>query len=298
MSKIIATVGISGSGKTTWAKKYCEEDPKSRVIVGRDKIREMLYGRSENDMKDYYATDGFMRREKQVTQSQDTLVKMFLAKDITVVVDDTHLKQVYLDRWAQFGVPVEVKVIELDVESCVRGDAQRERSVGESVIRRQEKSFYQMIRTMVPVVPKDFIIPNDDTKYPAYIFDIDGTLAHKGDRNAFNWKKIGEDNVDEEIRTQLQILQQEGAAIIICTGRDGVCQQETMQWLWDNDITFDQFYTRPEGSYEPDWKVKEDMWRDITKKYHIRAMWDDRNQVVDHARKCGFKVFQVAEGNF
>ena len=38
--------------------------------------------------------------------------------------------------------------------------------------------------------------------------------------------------------------------------------------------------------------------RVICEKYYIEAMFDDRNQVVNHARKLGFSVFQVNEGGF
>ena len=40
------------------------------------------------------------------------------------------------------------------------------------------------------------------------------------------------------------------------------------------------------------------MWKEIIKNYYIVAMIDDRKQVVDHARKLGFTVLQVDEGNF
>lgn len=36
MPKIILTRGIQGSGKTTWAKKWTEEDPEHRVRWNND----------------------------------------------------------------------------------------------------------------------------------------------------------------------------------------------------------------------------------------------------------------------
>lgn len=35
-----------------------------------------------------------------------------------------------------------------------------------------------------------------------------------------------------------------------------------------------------------------------TEKVQYDDLWDDRNQVVNHARKLGFNVFQVNEGDF
>jgi len=44
--------------------------------------------------------------------------------------------------------------------------------------------------------------------------------------------------------------------------------------------------------------VKEEMWRKIIETNYIVSMYDDRNQVVNHARSLGFTVCQVADGNF
>ena len=41
--KLYVMCGISGSGKSTWARGYVEEDPWA-VIVSTDSIRECLFG--------------------------------------------------------------------------------------------------------------------------------------------------------------------------------------------------------------------------------------------------------------
>lgn len=52
------------------------------------------------------------------------------------------------------------------------------------------------------------------------------------------------------------------------------------------------------GSFEPDWKIKEDMWREIAKEHYIIGMFDDRLQVVRRARALNLKVFNVEYNNF
>lgn len=42
MPKIILTRGIQGSGKSTWAKKWVEEDPEHRVRWNNDDFKMML----------------------------------------------------------------------------------------------------------------------------------------------------------------------------------------------------------------------------------------------------------------
>ena len=42
MKKIILTRGIPGSGKTTWAKKWVEEDSEHRIRINWDDLRRMF----------------------------------------------------------------------------------------------------------------------------------------------------------------------------------------------------------------------------------------------------------------
>jgi hypothetical protein len=93
-------------------------------------------------------------------------------------------------------------------------------------------------------------------------------------------------------------IQAAGYKIAICTGRDAVAEAKTRDWLATHGITYDHFYIRPHGNREPDWIIKERMWRDVATKMNIKAMFDDRDCVVRHARKLGLRVYQVAEGAF
>jgi len=43
MSKLLLPIGMIGSGKSTWARKYIKEHPNT-MIVGGDEIRFMLHG--------------------------------------------------------------------------------------------------------------------------------------------------------------------------------------------------------------------------------------------------------------
>jgi len=55
---------------------------------------------------------------------------------------------------------------------------------------------------------------------------------------------------------------------------------------------------RKKGDNRKDSIVKEEIWNEIEKEYNIICMFDDRDQVVEHARSLGYTVAQVAEGNF
>lgn len=74
--KLIICRGIQGSGKSTWAKQWCHEDPEHRVRFNN--VRNML--------GDYWVPS----REKLVTN----MITFALIKGYDVVVDNMNLKRI------------------------------------------------------------------------------------------------------------------------------------------------------------------------------------------------------------
>lgn len=299
MKKIIVLVGISGSGKSTYASSLVQNDPQEFVLVNRDKIRELLFGYTEESISSYYQRGDLSALEKQVTLYEDTLIHEGLNLDKTVVVDATHLEKRYLERYKFWNVPVEYKYFDVELGVAIWRDLKRARTVGEEVIKRQYDKYKNLekVENFEPV-----LFEQNKSNVPCIIYDIDGTIAEKGDRNAFDWKRVGEDmTIDRVVATidwLSEINEDNRPIIIVCTGRDAVCEEETIEWLKGNAILYDKVYFRPEKDQRPDWVVKEEMWREIAKDHYIVGMYDDRNQVTRRARALGLKVFQVEYGNF
>lgn len=143
---------------------------------------------------------------------------------------------------------------------------------------------------------------NNPSKPKAFIFDIDGTIALKGDRNPYDLSKVLEDKLNDCVAKCLLSIYRDpnNYEIIICSGRQGTqeCEELTIKWLEENGIEYSFLMMRQEGDMRADYVVKEEMWRKICEDFYVVAMFDDRNQVVNHARKLGFNVFQVNEGDF
>ncbi len=306
MSKIVALVGISGAGKSVRAKAIQEEmkaEGADVLIIGRDKIREMLYGYTEATVKAYYEHPDFGIREYKVNEVQDVIIKQALAEGKSVIVDNTHLRKKYLTALSKYGVDVEFELVETALVECIKRDVNRTRTVGEVVIRKQFEQLNQLKKLMNLDEGLKFKgyahIKQDKTLPDAFIFDIDGTLALMHNRSPYDMKKVREDKLNFPVFKAYEAAKKAGYKIIICTGReDGKGRDGTLAWLDDFNIKYDEFHMRPAENFESDWKIKQVMWEDLVKRYHIVAMYDDRNQVVEHARKLGFTVFQVAEGNF
>ena len=149
----------------------------------------------------------------------------------------------------------------------------------------------------------------------AIIVDVDGTLADmRGVRKPFEWDKVHLDKPHQDVIDLVKDLAGVGTdimsgdalmgteykyKIIITTGRDGVCEEATKQWLKDHKVPYDEFFIRPEGSFAKDNVIKSHMYiKYIYPKYDVKFVIDDRDQVVEMWRSLGLRVLQVAPGNF
>lgn len=302
MAKIILMVGISGAGKSTRAKEIAEKT--GAIIINRDKLREMFFGYNESNIHSYYTQADLYLKENQVTSFQNYLIERALVKGNDVIIDNTNLKLSYINDFARIfsKYVLEFELMECDLNIAIERDKARNRNVGEEVIKRQFNNLNILKKNFnfEPIKPKEVMIFNDTSKIKTFIFDIDGTLALKGDRSPYDYSRVMEDTLNKPVAECLRLLNNEGYYPIICSGREGSveCKKLTEQWLENNGIEYNFLLMRKEGDKRADYIVKEEMWKEICKDYCIMAMFDDRNQVVNHARKLGFNVFQVNEGDF
>lgn len=138
----------------------------------------------------------------------------------------------------------------------------------------------------------------------AILCDIDGTLSHMTDRGPFEWSRVGEDKPDFFVWDILCKYNEHGydgedVTIILISGRDGVCRDETEKWLASYDIPYDRLLMRPAHNNEKDFVIKQRIYdTEINDKYDVLFVLDDRDQVVKMWRRNGLRCYQVAEGDF
>jgi len=299
MQKVILTIGLPASGKTTWAKKELEENPSKYKRINKDDLRAMLDGKWTP------------ASEKFILQSRDTLIEQALRDGFSVIVDDTnlnpsHLRNINLlvERFnldTSKDVKVETKFFNTSVSDCIVRDKQRPNGVGEKVIYNMYNQ-YSNIHNFDDINP----IEQDITLPKAIIVDIDGTVAHRIDRGPFEWSRVKEDLPKREILDIVKMFHDNGYSIIFLSGRDEVCYDLTLEWIKDhfyetykidyNDI---QLYMRPKDDVRKDSIVKKELFMEhVYNKYYITHVLDDRNQVVHLWRSMGLTCLQVAQGNF
>lgn len=158
----------------------------------------------------------------------------------------------------------------------------------------------------------------EDHRDPAWIVDIDGTLAHRSCtvhqdghhlqsaeredgchcRSPYDETRVHED-LSCPIITELVQMLSKKYYIIVCSGRSEACRSDTAQWLRDNEIPYTNLFMRAEGDNRKDSVVKLELLdKYILPSFDVRGVLDDRQQVVDAWRSRGLKTLQVEPGNF
>ena len=290
MSKIIFTRGIQGSGKSTWAKQWCIDHP-DWVRINRDDIR---------NMRGQY---WLPKDEGMISEMELELIISALESGKNVVIDAMNLnkerdikgKLDAIRKRLNVNDPITIHhevydFTDVSLEECQRRNLIRPNSIDPAVIQRTWEKYL----APEPVVYKE------NNKLPhCIIVDVDGTLAKMEGRSPYDWDKVSTDRANLPVINMVNNCK-DGRRIIVFTGRDGVCLQETEDWLNRNHVVYDEIFIRPEGNTEKDSIIKKRMFEEnIRGKYYVDFVVDDRNQVVDMWRKeLGLTCFQVDYGNF
>ena len=143
----------------------------------------------------------------------------------------------------------------------------------------------------------------------AVLVDLDGTIADCSHRRQHveskpkNWKAFNAlmhlDAPINPIRSLVSMLHQAHNIVIICTGRESVYRQETVQWLIQHKVAWHFMLMRHEKDYREDPIVKSEMLDSILEAgYDPWLVLDDRQRVVDMWRARGLTCLQVAPGDF
>lgn len=285
--KLLALRGLPASGKTTYAKELAN---KGWVRVNKDDLRAML-----NNSK--FSKDN----ESYILSLRDEIIISSLVQGKNVVVDDTNLDPKHLIQFegiaAEFMADFEIRFFDVDVQECIKRNRQRPNPVPDKVI-------YTMYERYIapPVTP----VAYDDSKDECIIVDIDGTLAHIADgRSPYDASRAMNDSLDDAVSLLTAMMYNHGYKVIILTGRNEEHRDVTVQWLEENNVEYDELYTRlntdvdEKGKQLEDSIVKERLFRThVEPRFNVKFVLDDRNRVVNMWRRIGLKCSQVAPGNF
>lgn len=149
--KLILCRGIQGSGKSTWAKRWAEEDPDNRVRFNNDDIRNML-GK-------YWVPS----RENVVSDLKRTFLYSAMKYGYDIIIDNMNLNPKEVGFYENIikhhnttetnsgdmlEYQIEFKDFKTPLEVCIERDSKRENPIGAEVITstyNRYKDFYKEI---------------------------------------------------------------------------------------------------------------------------------------------------------
>lgn len=268
--KAFITVGVSASGKTTWANELIRQGWRD---INRDWIRFNLVKPGAN-----WSNYKFNRaNENAVTEIQGKMIMESWSAGENIIISDTNLnagtRQGLIKKLEDLGYEVEIKTFPITFELAIKRDNLRANGVGQEVIYRQFQNWndYTGRITYVP----------DESLPKAIIVDVDGTIAQMNGRGPFEWHRVGEDLPRWLIIDMVINYHRQGYEIIIVSGRSDECSNQTREWLERHMIPFTDLYMRKEGDFRRDSAVKEEiLWTHLAHKYNIVAAIDDRPMMI------------------
>lgn len=141
---------------------------------------------------------------------------------------------------------------------------------------------------------------NDQSNPKAVIFDLDGTLSEKSDRETFDFASAGSDLSVGAVVELASALREVGWKIIVITGREEKFRRISESWLSAHLGLFERLFMRSDGDYRPDDIVKLEIYLSkIHGVYDVRLVVDDRNRVVKMWRQSlGLTCLQVRDGDY
>jgi predicted kinase len=291
MSKLICTVGISGSGKTTWAESQ------DAYNINRDTCRFVLFCNGVFDWSLYKFTK---EREQRVTQVCEAEFNIGVAVKRDIIVSNTNLNQKDIDHWKakaeSVGYEFEVKYFPITLEEAFKRDSKRGAlAVGREVLIQQWQKWL-VISGYKRYVP-------DVSKPKAIWIDIDGTLAINTHRGHHDYDKVGTDTPRLEIISMLKAwIKQDNLQPIFMSGRPESCRENTYTWLQkyfpQEEYGYLYLYMRTTGDSRSDRIVKEELfWGYLAPNWNVVASVDDRPRVVRLQQDLGIEtVINVQKG--
>lgn len=264
--KAIICVGISASGKSTFAEELCAD--KSWVEINRDNIR---FNGKEKDWTKYKFT---RENEQKVSAQIDGLICYAAKLEKNIICSDTNINEGHrnqlIEKFENLGYDVEIKRFDIELREAIKRDNQRAGGVGQSVLMRQ---YLQMHGETYEAGDGEL----------AYIVDIDGTVAlsNPDKRGWYDWHLVGTDDVNHHVMNIVKALDSQGYSIVFLSGRDGCCELETRDWLNEHFGREYELFMRANGDMRRDSVVKKELFdQHIAGWYNVQAVIDDRPQVI------------------
>lgn len=133
--RLVIYQGLPGSGKTYDALQCVKYGQGRYKRVNRDDLRGMID-----------AGEHSPGNEAHIKGVELAIAERFLLAGYSVIVDDTNLAVSAMAMWRELsgrmGIEIEIRdFTDVDVDLCVQRDREREKPVGERIIRKMHEQY-------------------------------------------------------------------------------------------------------------------------------------------------------------
>lgn len=308
IKKLILTRGIQGSGKSTWAHQWVEEDSEHRIRINNDDLRNML--------GPYWIP----AREDLVSNTKRNIAIDAIQRGYDIVIDNMNLNpkevkfwqdlvdshnnyitdpNVIQPAWVQWEYEIEFKDFFIPLEECIRRDAMRLHPIGEKVIRDTWRKYRHFIQTTNVENYVNNLRAWDIGKPTCVVVDMDSTLCFNTTKRPWFGEGATEgmiNDVPNGCVCDVVLELQKTYPIVIATGRDTTQTDVTKRWLSDHGVNPKECYFRTEGDYRKGVEVKREQIEKIMEKYNILVVFEDCESIVEMYRELGLTVLQPNKG--
>lgn len=283
--KAIVTVGISASGKTTWANQFAQEN--GWEIVCRDDSRIAIHEMDNETPFTWKAWD--WKKEKEVTERCEWIIDLCSKEGKNLIVADTNLNKHFRENMVQLleekGYEVEIKVFDIFLDEAIQRDIHRPFAVGYDVLAKQYETFCREFKKQYVTNPEK---PN------AILVDIDNTLSEiQTNRSPFDWSRVEEDKPKEAICEIVRKFYPDHK-IILLSAREERSREGTVNWLKKNQIRFDKLILKEDKDFRSGYIVKEELfWKHVADNYNVVFALEDNRKVIMMYHSIGVNVLSV-----
>ncbi len=297
MHKIILTQGIQGSGKSTWAKQWVEEDPINRVRWNNDDCRKMC--------GPYW----ILEREDFIAHIRKNFIHQAMQSKKDIVIDDMNLNPKTIEHYKMVVIhyndskkPEDQYVLEFknffntSVEECVRRDSLRPNPIGEKVIRETFNKYKYYIRDLNNTKILHNRTEIDKSLPNCILVDLDNTLAYSFNRPWYGSEAASKmilDKVNEQLKLILNSFN-EDVQVIIMTGRATEIEaKSSLTWLVQNEIHYNAAHFRNSNDYRSGEIIKLENYNKYIKgNFNVLAAIEDDPKCVKMYQEQGIFVLQ------
>lgn len=289
--KAIILIGISGSGKSTYAIRKMTENP-DLMIISKDNIRRTLiedYFLDKNLWEQY----SFKDNEKSIDSLFDGQLREAAKNKQNIIIDNTNLsksKNEKLElRLKNYGY-TQVNYVNLNLTDNInfylesnqnRINVIPMRAINDQYLLAAQSGYLELSTNNIALV------------------DIDGTVAIKCDRSAFEYNKANNDTPNQYVIDTINALYETKRIdyIQFLSGRESYSYELTRDWLIKHgfDMTKHRLLMRKTSDHRRDSVIKNEIYESCLKQNNIKYLFDDRNQVIDMWWDNKLPVFHVGD---